>query len=69
MSDHYGIFMEDINHKLDAILEGQEAMGYVPRDIDQLKTDMSEVRIDIKAIKAVMTNHDQRITKLEKTAA
>jgi hypothetical protein len=69
MSDHDGILLEDINHKLEAILEGQQAMGTVPGDIAQLKDDMIVVRGDIKVIKAVVTNHERRITKLEKAPA
>ena len=69
MSDHDGILLEDMNHKLDAILEGQAAMGGVPGDITQLKDDMFEVKGDIKAIKAIVINHEGRVTKLEKATA
>ncbi len=69
MSDYDGILLEDIDHKLDAILEGQAAMASVPGDIAQLKMDMTTVQGDIKIIKAVVTNHDERITKLEKSTA
>ena len=69
MSDHDDILLEDINHKLDAILEVQQAMWSVPGDIATLKSDMIVVKGDIKVIKAVVTNHDKRITKLEKSSA
>jgi hypothetical protein len=69
MSDHDGILLENIWHELKAIREGQQAMASVPGDIAQLKDDMFEVKTDIRAIKAVVTNHEGRITKLEKAAA
>jgi hypothetical protein len=65
MSDQDWILLEDMNHKLDAILEGQQAMGSVPGDIAQLKDDVIVVKGDVKAIKAVVTNHEQRINRLE----
>ncbi len=69
MSDYDGVLLEDMNHKLDAILDGQQAMGGVPRQIEEIDTRLRGVAIDVKAIKAVVTNHEQRITKLEETAA
>lgn len=69
MSDYDGILLEDMNHKLDALLEGQQAMGGVPRQIEEIDTRLRNVEIDVKAIKAVVTNHEKRITTLEKTAA
>lgn len=72
MSDLDNILLEDINHKFDAILEGQAAMAHVPGDVAQLKADMFEVKADVKTIKAVITSHssqlddhEDRITKLE----
>lgn len=75
--DHYvGALLEDINHKFDALMEGQQAMASVPGDIAQLKSDMFDVKNDIAAIKAVakdhekmIKNHDKRLIRLESAAA
>lgn len=67
MSGQDWILLEDMNRKLDALLERQQAMGSVPGNIAQLKDDMIEVRGDIKVIKAVVSNHEKRLTKLEKS--
>jgi peptidoglycan hydrolase CwlO-like protein len=79
-NDHYeGALLEDINHKLDAIMEGQQAMASLPGDVAQLKEDMSDVKNDLEAIKAVarehsellsehtlsLLGHDRRLTRLE----
>jgi uncharacterized coiled-coil protein SlyX len=69
MNARDAILLEDMNHKLDAILEGQQSMARVPEQIEKIDTRLRDVEIDVKAIKAVVTNHDKRITKLEKTAA
>lgn len=76
-NDRYqAVLLEDINHKFDAIMEGQAAMASVPGDIAQLKSDMIEVKTDIKTMKAVLTghssqlnDHETRITTLEQQAA
>ena len=70
MTDKGRMLLEDMNHKLDALLEGQQSMARVPGQIEEIDTRLRDVEIDVKAIKAVVTNHhDKRITKLEKTAA
>ena len=69
MTDQDWILLEDMNRKLDAILESQQSMASVPGDIAILKDDMIVVKGDIKTIKAVVTNHEKRITKFEKTTA
>jgi hypothetical protein len=59
MSGHDGILLEDMNHKLDAILEGQEAMGGVPCQIKKIDDRLRNVEIDVKAIKAVLKDHSK----------
>ena len=75
MSDLDNILLEDVNHKFDAILEGQAALASLPADVAQLKADMIEVKADVRTIKAVvishssqLENHEQRITRLEQSA-
>lgn len=65
-NDHYeGALLEEMDHKLDALLEGQQSLAQVPGDPAQLKDGMTVVKADIKTIKAVITNHEGRITRLE----
>ncbi|HTB48655.1 MAG TPA: hypothetical protein VK712_01085 [Verrucomicrobiae bacterium] len=74
MSDNDGVLLEDIDHKLQAILEGQAAMASMPSDIAGLKIDMAEVKLDIKVIQAAVKDQSKqhnrlvgRVTKLEQT--
>ena len=66
MSDNDGVLLEDIDHKLQAILEGQGAMASVPGDIARLKTDMVEVKLDIKTIKAAIKDQSSQYNRLAK---
>lgn len=72
---HYGVLLEDINHKFDAILEGQQSLIPISRDVAQLKTDMREVKTRLTTIEFAVTDlskqHckiENRVTKLERTA-
>lgn len=80
-NDH-DILLEDINHKLDAILEGQGAAASVPGDISTMKSDIKDIKEDIKTVKAAikglstddkaqddqLDDHELRITAIEQTA-
>ena len=83
MSDYdIAIILEDVNHKFDVIVEGQQAMAHIPAAVAKLQEDMTEVRGDIRAIKAVAKDHSDllsdhtrqllghgtRLSKLEPTA-
>ncbi len=71
--DHYeGAILEEIRDQNKAILEGLAPLLPMSRVVDQLKEDVAELKIDVKAIKAVITdhsgqlnNHETRITQLE----
>jgi hypothetical protein len=53
-TDHYqGALLEDINERLKAILEGQQALAMVPSNIAQLQTDVTDIKAGIKTIKVV----------------
>jgi cell division protein FtsL len=65
-----------MNHKLDALLEGQQSMASVPGDIAELKTDVQDVRARLTNVEFAITDLsqqdrqlDKRVGKLEKTAA
>jgi DNA repair ATPase RecN len=82
MSDNDGVLLEDINHQLKAILEGQAAMASVPGDIREIKGRLTTVESDVKTIKAVLKDqtheiridqkqfddHEIRLTTLEQAA-
>jgi hypothetical protein len=48
------VLLEDINHQLKAILEGQAAMANMPADIAEIKVRLTNVESDIGAIKAAI---------------
>lgn len=70
--DYTGLLLEDINGKFDVIVE---AVGQIQDQIKVLpamQSDLEEVKSDVKAIKAVVTDHshqfsdhEQRIGTLE----
>lgn len=67
--DYSGVLLEDIRDQLQKFAE---AMSGVPKDVARLKEDMLEVKDNIKAIKAAVTdqsrqlgNHETRISSLE----
>jgi len=53
------ILLEDINHQLKAVLEGQAAMASVPGDISEIKDRLTSVEGDVKAIKAAVTDQSK----------
>ncbi len=75
---HYeGALLEDINGKLDAILEGQAAMASVPSRLASLETNMATVKFDLKTLKTAVTDEfrevrgefrevKQRLSRLER---
>lgn len=69
MTNEDRVLLEDMNGKLDAILEGQEMMGPMSRDIAQLKEDVFDLKNDLRGfkvgVKDQFRNHDRRITRLE----
>jgi hypothetical protein len=66
MGKYDAVLIENIWHELKAIREGYESLASVPGDIAQLKSDMIDVKSELRAIKAVITNHEGRIIRLEK---
>lgn len=69
-----GLLIEDLDTKFDAVIE---LVGQMRNDMKGLakQEDLEEVKADVKAIKAALTdtnidliNHDKRITFLEQAA-
>ena len=56
---HFNVLMEDQNGKLDAILEGQKDQA-TRADIAELRQDVTELKRDMKVVRAAVTatNHD-----------
>jgi hypothetical protein len=64
-NDGMGVILEDIDGKMDAVLE---AVGQMR---DEMKTlakqkDLDEVKADIKTIKTVVTGHSHQLDDHEK---
>jgi septal ring factor EnvC (AmiA/AmiB activator) len=74
-SDHYTqLILEEIRDQNRALLEGQQLMLGMPAKVNKIEGDVSELKTDMKAVKAALqaTNldvkdHEKRITKLENT--
>lgn len=72
MSDEYmAVLFEDMNGKLDALLEGQSTMA-TSRQLQAVDDRLRNVEADVKVIKAVVTdqsrvlnNHENRLVRLE----
>lgn len=59
MSDYDTVLLEDMNHKLDSLLEGQTAMGHMPRKLDEIDDRLCRVESDVGAIKLVLKDHSR----------
>ena len=70
---HYeGALLEEIRDQNKVILEGLGDLKGLPAKVDKLADDMTDVKADLKVIRAVMKdhsgqldNHETRITQLE----
>ncbi len=72
MSDNDAVLLEDIDHKLEAILEGQTLLAPMSQKLNKVDERLMRVESDVKIIKKVVTshsqqiaNHETRLTKLE----
>lgn len=68
-NNYLGVILEDIQSKLQMIAE---TLAPLPGAVSQLQTDVTEIKSDLKVLKAVVTdhsehinNHETRITRLE----
>lgn len=74
--DHYvGAMLEDIDHKFDAIMEGQQSLAHVPGQLENIekRLDRMEVKSDafevwLKDHDKVIRSHDKRLVRLESAA-
>ena len=57
--------LEDINDKFTGVIDGIAGIHQQISILPAMQADLEEVKIDVKAIKAVVMNHESRITKLE----
>ncbi len=70
MSDYdIAIILEDVNDKFSAILEGQQAMAHLPRQVDEIDARLQRVESDVKVIKlAVKDQTKDHKTLVERVA-
>jgi hypothetical protein len=69
-TSHYeGALLEDMDRKLDIILEVQAGMSSVPERLTNLEASMDEVKADVKVIKSALKHQTKefrtRLTALE----
>jgi hypothetical protein len=69
MSDHDMVLLEDINHKFDAIMEGQALLAPMARKLDNVEERLIRVESDVKIIKKVLTGHSRQLRKHDKQIA
>ena len=71
MSDHTDVLLEDINGKFDIILEAvgglQEEMKGLAKqpDLEEVKTDVTTIKLAVTGHSEQLTNHENRIGQLE----
>ena len=70
--NYVAVILEEVRDQYGKIMEGLDSIRGLPRQVSKLQDDMTEVKSDIKVIKAVVTNqsqqlsnHEDRITVLE----
>ncbi len=64
--DHYtGVLLEEMNSKMDFVVEAVGQVQDQVRVLPAMQADLEEVKADVKIIKKVVKNHEQRITNLE----
>lgn len=57
---HYGgVLLEDMNDKLDVILEGQQSLAHVPAKLEEIDTRLSNVEFDVKVIKLAVKHQSK----------
>lgn len=59
------VLSEVLMDELKAIREFVEDIPVIKQKVTKIEVDMGEVKTDLKAVKAVLKNHEQRITNLE----
>lgn len=73
-TSHYeDALLEDIDDRLKGILEGQDSLAHVPKQLNDMDDRLRNVESDVKVIKKVVTEHSYelkaiktRITKHER---
>jgi hypothetical protein len=62
MSHNDAVLLEDIDHKLDALLEGQTLLAPMSRKLDNVDERLTRLEADVKVIKKVVTD-ESRVTR------
>ena len=67
--DYMAILLEDMNHKFDIIMEAIQPLPTLLRDMAVLKTDVDDIKADIKIIKAAVTDHSKILLRHDREIA
>ena len=59
------VLLEDINHKLDAVLQGIAPLASVPARLSDLENSMGDVKTELKLIRTTLKIHSSQIDKHE----
>lgn len=62
MSDNDAVLLEDIDHKLDALIEGQTVLAPMARKLDDVDKRLTNLETDVKVIKKVVTD-ESKVTR------
>jgi uncharacterized protein YoxC len=68
-NNHYGVLLEDMNHKFDVILEYLAPLVSLPDDVTQLKDDMRDVKTRLTSVEIAVTDLSKQHFRLEGNAA
>jgi hypothetical protein len=70
--DHVAVLLEDMNSKFDVVIESVSGLASGVKELKQLIPDVTELKSDVKVIKAAVTDqttqlndHENRITAIE----
>ncbi len=70
--DYTGVLLEDMNSKMDAVVEAVGQINDQIKVLPAMQADLEEVKADVKTIKSVagghsgqLTDHEERLSVLE----
>lgn len=66
---HQEALLEDINDKLDHLAEGMSVLSDGIQEVRRVVADVPEIKDDIKAIKAAVTDQSRQLSKVEHQVA
>ena len=67
--EYFEVVLEDINSKIDAIMEIVIPLAALPARLDRLESKVDMMAADIKVIKLVVGQHTEEIAELKRRTA